>query len=65
MAVLVTGGVGYIVSHTCVELLNAGSKVVVADNFFNSKPEALTRVRQLNGPGCQILPGCLWANKSS
>lgn len=49
MAVLVTGGAGYIGSHTCVELLNKGYDVVVADNYYNSKPEALDRVRQITG----------------
>ena len=37
MAVLVTGGLGYIGSHTCVELMNAGIDVVVADNLYNCK----------------------------
>lgn len=49
MAVLVTGGAGYIGSHTCVELLNAGMEVVVVDNFCNSKPESLSRVQELTG----------------
>jgi UDP-glucose 4-epimerase len=49
MAILVTGGAGYIGSHTCVELLNAGKSVVVVDNFSNSKPEAIRRVRQITG----------------
>jgi UDP-glucose 4-epimerase len=49
MAVLVTGGAGYIGSHTCVELLNAGYEIVVVDNFLNSKPEALRRVRSITG----------------
>ena len=49
MAVLVTGGAGYIGSHTCVELLNKGYDVVVADNYYNSKPEALERVRRITG----------------
>jgi len=44
MSVLVTGGAGYIGSHTCVELLNSGFDVVVVDNFCNSKPESLARV---------------------
>ena len=49
MAILVTGGAGFISSHTCVELLNAGYKIVVVDNFSNSKPEALNRVREITG----------------
>ncbi len=49
MAVLVTGGAGYIGSHTCVELLEAGMDVVVVDNFCNSKPEALRRVEEITG----------------
>ncbi len=49
MSVLVTGGAGYIGSHTCVELLNAGFDVVVVDNFCNSNVESLNRVMQLTG----------------
>ena len=49
MAILVTGGAGYIGSHTCVELLNAGMDIVVIDNYYNSKPEALNRVKQITG----------------
>lgn len=49
MAVLVTGGAGYIGSHTCVELLLAGYEVVVADNLSNSKEEALKRVQEISG----------------
>ena len=49
MNVLVTGGVGFIGSHTVVELLQAGHSVVVADNLSNSNEEALTRVRRLTG----------------
>ena len=41
MAILVTGGAGYIGSHTCVELLNAGYDVVVVDNLYNSSEKAL------------------------
>lgn len=47
--ILVTGGAGYIGSHTCVELLAAGYEVVVVDNFSNSKPEALRRVEEIAG----------------
>ena len=49
MSVLVTGGAGYIGSHTCVELLNAGESVVILDNFSNSKPEVLDKIRQITG----------------
>jgi len=47
--VLVTGGAGYIGSHACVELLQAGFKVVAVDNLSNSKPESLSRVQQITG----------------
>lgn len=49
MAILVTGGAGYIGSHTCVELLNSGYDVVVADNYYNSVPEVLNRVEKITG----------------
>lgn len=49
MRVLVTGGAGYIGSHTCVELLNAGHDVLVVDNLANSKVEALDRVAEIAG----------------
>jgi len=49
MMVLVTGGAGYIGSHTCVELLAAGHEVVVVDNLGNSKEESLRRVAELSG----------------
>ena len=49
MAILVTGGAGYIGSHTCVELLNAGYDVVVVDNLCNSCKEALDRVQEITG----------------
>nr|WP_263325083.1 UDP-glucose 4-epimerase GalE [Neobacillus sp. Marseille-Q6967] len=49
MKILITGGAGYIGSHTCVELLNAGYEIVVVDNLSNSKPEALNRISQLTG----------------
>jgi UDP-glucose 4-epimerase len=47
--ILVTGGAGYIGSHACVELLNAGYNVTVFDNYCNSKPEALNRVERITG----------------
>ena len=49
MSILVCGGAGYIGSHTCVELLNAGYDIVVADNLVNSSEEALRRVEQITG----------------
>ena len=49
MSVFVTGAAGYIGSHTCVELLQAGYDVVAADNFANSSPEALRRVERITG----------------
>ncbi len=49
MSILVTGGAGYIGSHTCVELLQAGYEICVADNLSNSKEEALRRVREITG----------------
>ncbi len=49
MAVLVTGGGGFIGSHTCVELLNSGFEIVVVDNFSNCNPKCLERVKELTG----------------
>ena len=49
MAILVTGGAGYIGSHTCVELLDAGYEVVVLDNLSNSSEKSLERVESLTG----------------
>ena len=49
MAILVTGGAGYIGSHTCVELLDRGDEIVVVDNFSNSSPVSLSRVEQITG----------------
>ena len=49
MNVLLAGGAGYIGSHTCVELINAGHDVVIADNFSNSCPVAVERVEELTG----------------
>ena len=49
MSILVSGGAGYIGSHTCVELLQAGYEIVVADNLDNSSEESLRRVEQITG----------------
>lgn len=49
MSILVAGGAGYIGSHTCVELLEAGYEVVVVDNLYNANPEALKRVEKITG----------------
>ena len=49
MSILVTGGAGYIGSHTCVELLNAGYSVVVVDNLCNSSRKAIERVEEITG----------------
>ena len=47
--ILVAGGAGYIGSHTCIELLNAGYDIVVADNYYNASPVVLDRVKQITG----------------
>lgn len=49
MAILVSGGAGFIGSHTCVELLNAGEDIVVFDNFYNSSTVALDGIREITG----------------
>ena len=49
MAILITGGCGYIGSHTAIEMTKAGYDVVILDNYYNSKPEALRRTRELAG----------------
>ena len=49
MTILVTGGAGYIGSHTCVELLDAGYDVVVFDNLYNSSPKAVDRIQKITG----------------
>ena len=57
MKILVTGGAGYIGSHTCVELLNDGHEVVVIDNFVNSSPESISRVEQITGKKVTLYEG--------
>ncbi len=54
MKVLLTGGAGYIGSHTCVELLNAGHTPVIADNYDNSCPEAVKRVEEITGKSVPV-----------
>lgn len=54
MTILVTGGAGYIGSHACVELLNSGYNIVVVDNFSNSKPESLERVKEITGKDFKV-----------
>ncbi|MBP5662505.1 MAG: UDP-glucose 4-epimerase GalE [Clostridia bacterium] len=54
--ILVTGGVGFIGSHTCVELLQAGYKVAVVDNLVNSKREVLDKVKEITGKSVAFYP---------
>ena len=56
MRILVTGGAGFIGSHTCVELLNAGYELVIVDNFDNSKPAALDAIRSITGRDFHFYP---------
>lgn len=49
MAILLPGGAGYIGSHTAVELLNEGKEIVIIDNFSNSKPEVIDKIKQITG----------------
>ena len=57
MAVLVTGGTGFIGSHTVVELLNADEDVIVIDNFFNSKPAVINAIQDITGKGFGFYEG--------
>ena len=57
MAILVTGGAGYIGSHTCVELLERGYEVVVVDNLYNSSEVALERVQEITGKTLKFYKG--------
>ena len=49
MAILVTGGAGFIGSHTCVALTQAGYEVIIVDNYYNSSPKSLARINELCG----------------
>ena len=55
--IFVTGGAGFIGSHTCVELLSAGFDVTVFDNFCNSHPESLTRMERITGRRPKLVRG--------
>ena len=55
--IFVTGGAGYIGSHTCVELLDAGYDVTVFDNFGNSHPESVARVERITGKKLRLVRG--------
>ena len=57
MNILVTGGAGFIGSHTCVELLSIGFDVTIFDNFCNSHPEALKRVERITGAMPRLILG--------
>ncbi len=57
--ILVTGGTGFIGSHTCVELLNANYDVAVIDNFSNSKPEVINRIKKITGKDVKFYEGDL------
>jgi len=57
MSILVCGGAGYIGSHTCVELLDAGYEVVVLDNLSNSSEKSLERVKQITGKEVKFYKG--------
>jgi len=54
MKILVTGGAGYIGSHTCLTLLESGYDVIVVDNLLNSKEESLKRVQQITGKSLEF-----------
>ena len=58
MSILVTGGAGYIGSHTAVELLNSGEDIIIVDNFINSKPEVLDKIKKITGKNFKFYKEC-------
>ena len=65
MNVLVTGGAGYIGSHTCVELIEAGHTPIVIDNLSNSNPESLHRVAEITSKTVEFIEGDVPAPSTS
>ena len=63
MKILVTGGTGYIGSHTCVELLQKGYEVVVFDNLFNSKIEVVDKIESITGKKIKFTKQICWIKK--
>jgi UDP-glucose 4-epimerase len=57
MTIMVTGGAGYIGSHTCVELISKGYSIVIVDNFCNSQPEVLNRIKRITGVSPAVVQG--------
>lgn len=57
MKILVTGGTGYIGSHTCVELLNNGHEVIIIDNLYNSKKEVISKIEEITGKSVKFYEG--------
>ena len=55
--ILVTGGAGYIGSHTCIELIEQGHEVVVVDNLINSAVEAISRIEEITGKSVAFIEG--------
>ena len=64
MAILLTGGAGYIGSHTCVELINAGYEVIIADDFSNASPKVMGRLKEITGRDIKLYSADV-ANKAA
>ena len=58
-SILLTGGAGYIGSHTFIALIDAGFSAIILDNFSNSKPAVLERLNQITGQPVQCQEGCV------